>query len=339
MTMRVTNRTIVFYAEHLASMGCDLESIAEHAGLLPRCLASRSERVSMEQVFAFIREALKQTGNPALGLELGARITLSDLGMLGYAMESADNLAASLRLLTRYHRITGDIYSPRLVESADEAKALAIDFHVSPEELEPFFTDELLAGLPPVAQGLIGEEALFQEVHLRHARPSYAADYSAYLGCPVFFSADSTRLVLRSEVLERPCRLRDEETAAECELICQKLEQRLAAEDTSLIGSIQKLLQASPGSPPTRDEVASVLNVSTRTLTRRLARLDTSYREIVDTFHCDLAKSHLLSCDSSLEAISELMGFSDKSAFIRAFRRWTGMSPGAYRVSVRSSLH
>ena len=82
---------------------------------------------------------------------------------------------------------------------------------------------------------------------------------------------------------------------------------------------------------PHRDEVARTLNMSTRTLSRKLARLDTNYQSIIDEFRAELAKMYLETTDFSLEAICALLGFADRSSFIRAFRRWTGTKPGEYR--------
>jgi AraC-like DNA-binding protein len=85
--------------------------------------------------------------------------------------------------------------------------------------------------------------------------------------------------------------------------------------------------------PGARD-VASALNMSARTLHRRLTQEGTSFQQIKDNFRTALARHYLGRPELSIDAIATLMGFQDNSAFYRSFRKWTGMSPGEYRRSL-----
>jgi len=329
---RLSGRPLGFYTHALEQMGYDPERILHNAGIPARPFKKGKGLIPTAQTFAFIREAIEDTGIPALGLILGRRIRLADFGILGFAMESSDNLWQATSLLSAYHEISGGFLAPHLQAAASGEVSLSYQFHVPDDEYRYFFMEEMLTAYLAIAEELTQVKTSYREVYLDYPEPDHAEQYLELLGeCSVHFSAGKNEVVLDRAGLDLPCRNRDPETCFQCERVCEKLQQELKINDSLLIGKIRKMLHASHGAMPHRDEVARALNMSTRTLSRKLARLDTNYQSVIDEFRAELAKMYLETTNFSVEAICALVGFADRSSFIRAFRRWTGNRPSAYR--------
>ena len=122
-------------------------------------------------------------------------------------------------------------------------------------------------------------------------------------------------------------------------LLAQQFSQLLRHDEpgrpNTLSRKVEQILSASGSSKlPNAESVARQLNMSPRTLHRRLTAEHTSFQQLKDSFRAGLARHYLGRRELSIDAIATLMGFQDNSAFYRSFRKWTGMSPGEYRRSL-----
>ncbi|MDH3371842.1 MAG: AraC family transcriptional regulator [Gammaproteobacteria bacterium] len=295
----------------------------------------RKAMISISDLKAFISEALRITGNRALGLRMGEELELSDFGALGYAMECSRTFGDALELLSRYHDTSGEIWSPVIGSTTHGDIEIYPRFDFSAGHLEFFFVDEMITGIARVAALLTGESISPRELRPRIESRSDLRRYRTLFPCRVVPAKRTPKIILDSSVLKLRCIHADPDLAQHCAAICERLQTELKSKDFSLIGEINRILYALPGDPPDRNQIANNLNISPRTLSRRLAAEGTNYQEILDNMRSGLAIDYLTNSRMSLEAISELVGFSDKSSLIRAFRRWTGKRPSQIRAGVK----
>jgi len=184
---------------------------------------------------------------------------------------------------------------------------------------------------------LIDKELPLQEVRLRAKAPAIAGNYEQLFNCPVLFEQDHSGLVISAGLLQHPV-VQNEDSLRE--FLRQTPYQlvkpgRPDAEKPYTRRVEQLLVNHAAEKTPTAEYVASQLNISPRTLHRKLSHEETSFQVIKDDYRKDLAIHYVKRPELTVDAIAALMGFQDNSAFYRSFKKWTGLSPGAYRAQAR----
>ncbi|MEH6588184.1 MAG: AraC family transcriptional regulator [Halioglobus sp.] len=185
---------------------------------------------------------------------------------------------------------------------------------------------------------LIGRELPLEEVQLRAAAPESTEHYEELFGCPVRFNMDNSGLVMTRQLLQHPVAQNEDSLREFLRLAPYPLVKRdTPGELKKLSRKIEQVLvNAGPDNLPTAGGVASMLNVSPRTLHRRLTAEGTSFQQLKDTFRRELAVHYMQRDELSIDAIAAVMGFQDNSAFYRSFKKWTGTSPGQYRQQLQT---
>jgi AraC-like DNA-binding protein len=180
---------------------------------------------------------------------------------------------------------------------------------------------------------LIGKRLPLQAVHLRAQEPANSSHYEKLFGCPVRFDQPTAGLQIPAGVLQHPV-AQDEKSLRE---FLRRAPYPLVKHEhpgnvQTTTHRIEQLLNQHSGRKlPNADVIASELNMSPRTLHRKLAAEGTSFQSLKDGFRTELAIHYVSRPELSFDAISTLMGFQDNSAFYRSFKKWTGMSPGQFR--------
>ena len=182
---------------------------------------------------------------------------------------------------------------------------------------------------------LAGKPLPLTEVHLQGPDRGNSREYESLFGCQVRFDQSSPGLVLPAPVQQLPV-VQDEDSLRDYlrQTPYQLVRRDPPGIDRRLSDQVERILTSyASGAMPGAREVASALNMSARTLHRRLTKEGTSFQQLKDDFRAGLARHYLGRPELSIDAIATLMGFQDNSAFYRSFRKWTGMSPGEYRRS------
>jgi len=214
----------------------------------------------------------------------------------------------------------------------DEPLELSLDdgrFHLHvPGDTDHFLTESLLVLWHRFSSWLIGRRIPLREAAFAYPEPTHAAEYHLIFGCPLTFGAPATAIsfdprFLRMPVVQDEAALRRFLRHSPAEL----LSRRDYGADTA--GHVRRLLG---GEVSGLEAVATRLGVSAPTLRRRLAAEGTSFREVREQLLRDQAVASLVRGGESVEELALRLGFSEASAFHRAFKRWTGSSPGSYRA-------
>jgi AraC-like DNA-binding protein len=167
-------------------------------------------------------------------------------------------------------------------------------------------------------------------VSFRHPRPATVAGHRAFFGCPVTFEARIDALRFGDGALATPTRLGDEGLSAFLTAHLDELRERHA--DPSASARVRgAVVDSLPDGLPRASRIARRLGMSERTLQRRLAEEGHTFQALADGARREAAESLLVGGDHSLGEVAFLTGFSDQSAFQRAFKRWTGRTPAAFR--------
>lgn len=169
-------------------------------------------------------------------------------------------------------------------------------------------------------------------MRLVYDEPDYGFRYEEIFKCPVQFGCQATQLRFNSTLLEERLLMSNTDVAKHCALQCEKALKELSESD-ELIDSIQRLIVNSPGKSLKVDEISSKLGMSGRSLSRKLNSRNTTYQNILDKTRIGLAKEYLSQTNLSIDQIAELIGFSETTAFRKAFNRWTGTSASEFRKS------
>ena len=290
------------------------------------------EMVSGEGYFELLETiADAEDGPVSFHLKAGAAMRCEEYGVIGLACKSAPSLRDSYDRIARYGRLLVGLplYS---VETMPDGVCLAINRGADRYGLQ-LSNEAAIATFWSLSQETIGEPFQPVAVYYQHAAPEDVSPYERHFGCPIHFSSSLNALCVPFEISEQRNRVGDE---ALVRYFDRQLDQRLS--DASFEQSIDQLVKLEvarslSGGVPKKAEIARLLGMSERTLNRRLADRDLSFQAIVEGARRELAQGLLRQTSYSLAEVAFMTGFSEQSAFTRAFKRWTERTPRQFRAN------
>jgi len=316
--------------ETAVAQGADRSALYEHTGITPRMLESPDARFSYAQFGLLTKNALRHTRNPALGLDYGRNIGLPHMGLLGLALMSSETVGAALRAALRHYRLLSPAWGLELKVTSDRA-VLSARETIPLAPFLPFATESLVVAFDTQGRTLYGGPLPVRAVRLGYPRPEHAARYREFCDVEPTFDHEWTELEFDAALLDAPVAGADPATAALAEHYCEKQVIPFSTVD-GLVAQIRRLLASAQGRPPDLEELARKLQTSTRTLRRSLQAMNTSYLELVDESRKARAEEWVRGTPMPFEHIASELGFSNVRSFRRAFKRWTGSTPGAVRA-------
>ena len=298
-------------------LGCTLEGLR------------RGQEISTRQAWRLIRRALHLTGRADLGLEVGIRQNLSHFGLPGLAMSAARNLGEAVEICLRYPKQSGGVSSARLEQARDHV-ALIVDCNFHDDTVWPFVVEEAFASGFAISRLLVGQRFRLNALELAYPEPAYGARYREIFQCPVYFDRPRNSAHIAHDSLNLPIETHSAAAAARrVHLLEQRARGRaLATRPTE--AAVERLLR-SGNTRISIDQVAGALQVSVRTLRRRLQEDGTSFRALCERIRVESAQRLLREQGMTVAAVAKRLGFSDAPTFRRAFKRWLGQVPGKVR--------
>lgn len=319
-----------------------LLTAAEREGVDPARLqamlpppAAREDRCELLDYCRLGERAITLSGRGRLGLVIAAETAFTHLGLAGLAAASAPTLGDALTVITRFEPLNVRSYrgQSRWLPAEDKLAFYSIAPY---NDYTRFIVDAMLATWCRMIAECAGADAL-REVRLEFSAPSYHADYAAAFPCPVYFAADENAVLLTRNAASRPLRTREPQLHAELVALCEQKLRQLENE-SRLYARVQKVLgPLLRGNTPSLEEVADGLGMASWTLRRKLRDEGTSFQTLLDESRRDLALAYMKDVGLSLGEIAYILGFSTPGAFQRAFKRWTGVTPGEYRRGLRGA--
>src|SRR5690554_989521 len=310
--------------------GISTDLLIQGTNITSELLADPNARLSYQQIILLANNLISLYPAPTLGLELGQSININQFGMLGYAILSCADLRSALRLGHKYHTLVDPAFTFEVVDLG-ETTAIRLTTHLPFEPFYRLVCDVFLGMFATLARFLTGNPNLdAKEAHLNHPQPDYVDAYYELTHCPVLFDQPRTEIIIDSHLLDTPLAMADQATAAMAEQQCADILARMGPKE-GLIAKVRRILLSSTGNFLSVDEVASQLATSTRTLSRRLQDVGTSYQRILDVVRKEMSIEYLRNSNLPIEEVAALIGYSDPSNFRKAFRRWTSHAPSYYR--------
>ncbi len=311
--------------EHLDELGVDAEALLG---------SPRPQGVGRYPVLRWrehLQRAAEALHDPLLGLHLGQRISPRHLGVLGYVLLACGSVAGALQRMERYHRLIYDVNPMQLQHTGDH-----VDLCWSAENGRPgaLVDETAIAALLQFCRDITNQpDASPMRVEFINPRPADIGPYERWFGCPVSFDHQETRVSISLSLLNTPLRTADPALIAILEeqagALLDSLEQQHGKD---LARQVQQMLvgQLREG-PASAARIADELHTSVRHLHRRLAAEGCNFRQLLQQTRQQLANDYLADPRLQLSEVAALLGFSEQSAFSRAFKNWTGLSPAQFR--------
>jgi AraC-like DNA-binding protein len=318
--------------EACAQAGVPAERLLGAAGLEASRLGDNDGLVSLLEYERVQAAAVELTGDPALGLHIGERSNFSGFEVAAGLIASAESLRAALRAYLRFQRIFGEQYGSVLTESGDTA-TLRYEFPRGSAAYNRFRAELSMVCFLRLVGHSTGGGGKVDVVRFEHARPEHAAEYTRLFGGAERFEQPFTGIEFRRELLDRGSLHTDPEFHATLEVLAQRRLSRLER-GTSVRTRVAEYVSVAArhsGQRPDAADVAKHLGMSPRSLRRRLSVEGVAFARVCDEAMAELAKSMLSDPKQSITSAAFALGFSDSSAFHRAFKRWTGITPKQFR--------
>ena len=300
------------------------------AGLAAEDLADLERMIDVARIAALFEAAARESRDDCFGLHLGEHYDFAAMGALTYAVLNAPTVETALRNFERYGRTHVTARGVVLERDGSEAR-LAYDIGIVDRSLcRQHAEGAAVVGLT-LLRRLVRPDWRPRRVLFGHARPRDTSEHARLLGAPLQFGEPiMAALAFPAADLDRPVPGADRRLLPIVERHLDELLSSGAAPDDWLDGVRGAIAESVCDGAPAIEAIANKLALSVRTLQRRLGADGVVFKTLVDEIRRDLALRYVASGKSDLTEIAFLVGYSELSAFDRAFRRWTGSTPRAF---------
>lgn len=314
------------------SRGFETRDLLAAATLTRATVEDPDARIPGPTVIALWNALRERTGDPALQLAAPTILPFGAYRVIDYLVGVSATVGAGVRRFAQFFGLIADAMSLTIEEEGDECRLrLALGDN---RAVPPLYVDYVFAALVGRIRMGIRPQLRVLRVELRHAAPPDPAPYTARFQAPVRFDATADRLCFDRAEWDAPVERADAELARVLEEHARMLSARLPDTTGGFDAAVRKALTAALPEDAQVATVARALHVSVRTLQRRLVAAGTTFRDVSDAARRSLAEEYLADPCVSIAEVAFLLGFSDQTSFNRAFRRWTGASPGVWRRRV-----
>jgi AraC-like DNA-binding protein len=263
-------------------------------------------------------------GDPLIGLHLGLDTQPGNLDIVGLLLMSCDDVAEALEMLVDYQQIIGE-GGEFFLERSTPTWRLRYESHFHCRARER--TEAVFATLLHLGRWVSGGAFAPQAMSFQHRPAADSALYRELLACAVDFEARENEIIFSAAQAALPLIQSNAAVTKHLRIMADQMLEKIGSQ--SLSHQVQQLLQEKPAA--NKEEIADRLHMSGRHLNRLLAEDGASFKLLQDTTRRQLAEKALRTAGTRMADIAEQLGFSDESAFAKAFRRWTGQSPGEFR--------
>lgn len=314
----------------IVALGFDPELVLRGASLGWQDLADSDgdeRRLPVEAVARLWAAAVAVTGDPNIGVRIGALAQLDHFGVLGSVARASATLGDALLKTGRYMRLWIETARLCLLVEGDQGQLI----FRSLRRIPPVVGDAVLTQLVVLSRELTGRDLVPSRVRMAHPPPTDDSVYRDVFRIAPTFRDVEYSLVFSVDVLTLPIATHD---PGGVELLSDRATRLVdaLAPGATFARRVRDVLAAElHGGNPMMENVAARLGVHPKTVNRRLKQEGTSHRELLDCLRRELAEHYLAMPGIAVTEVAFLLGFSDASAFNKALRRWFGIAPLDYR--------
>ncbi len=286
------------------------------------------------QLINALANAVQIAEKPAIGLDIGRALSPGTHGYLGFLAMASPDLRSALEAFGKFapSRVCFVRY-PVHVEGDSLVCTLNIDIPNNPAAARCALEASTVVVLQ-VIQFVLGEPLTTGTVEFAFAEPEYASRYRDFIHAPIVYSARENRITLPLSLAATKNTFADHQNYELALSRCQALLDDLGTGSNQFSDRVRSVLLSSPIGRLGEEDAAAQLCITKRTMARRLKREGKSFRQLRDEVLGNIAQTYLGESALSVEAIAEILNYHDSASFRRAFKRWFGQTPMAYRQSL-----
>ena len=322
------------YLRYAESKQLDTQQLILDSGIDPKVMANANGRIIGSQFQTLIKHLLERSQDSLMGLHTSQFVQPGSYSVLGYITMSCATIGEAMDKIQPYERLVGDMGTTRFEDLGGYILQCWHCIYDDPA-VRPHMIDNVLASWTNFARWLANQDASAEKVLFQRLAPtdSVQKEYRQFFNADVEFNAKHDGIILNKDLLSISLRQPDN-------LLLKTLESHASSQITHLKQTSEsvteqvKLLiqnQLNMGSAR-KDLIANELNMTERTLQRKLVGEETSYQTLLNEVRLCLASELLKSSEIGIQDIAYNLGFSDGRSFHRSFKSWTGVTPGQYRT-------
>ncbi len=319
----------------LDSLGIDPAPTLREGGFGADSFADPNARMPALATARMWRSASARAGDPAFGIYASRFVRPATFHALGYAVFASTSLRDALERLQRYSHLVSD--AAELAIDTSSAAEVRLSFVARPDagHTPGVPSDEAIDAVTSLivrtCRVLTEPSFALRSMQLRRAEPASLHAHERFFRCPLHFGARTEVLTFHASDLDRRLATANPELARHNDDLVQRY--LAGMREGTVVDRLRRILSQHLSGDASPGKLAGLLGMSSRSLQRRLQEHGTSYAQVLRDTRRDLAMSYLVQPECSITEIAFLLGFEDASAFARAFRSWTGVTPSAFRTA------
>ena len=327
----VSAEYIRFIMNSAARSGIDPDAVYADAGFPVENPVSAGARIPFDR-FQVIWNALEERSpDPDLGLHLGENACAFPGHILFPLIWNAPTIQTAIENFCRYFNLMNDINAPSLTIRNNRA-CLSIRFFTDTRQRTRHIHEGILAAYTAILRQISENRIRLEGVYFTHPCPKDISEHRRIFDAPLFFDQKENMLVFPKENLSLPVPFSDGEVLDTLEKLAQNLQRKLCGKDLWRDKVCRMIMEKLKGETPEIESIARRLAMSPRNLQRQLKKEGTTYRQLLDHVKKEQAIVLLEQTEIPISEIAFHLGYSEQSAFNRAFKRWTGATPGQYHA-------
>lgn len=310
--------------------GRDPAVALEGSEISQEMLTDLTRKIKIVDEYVVYRNVNAMFPDQNVTLEIGSNARVSVYGLLGYALLTANTLRDALAVASEFPALIANGFNLTL-EEVDGKARLVFGGYSGATDLKVSYAELAISSFKRSCSDILENDFSLEVVTFEGVvLPSHASLCEAYLGCKVSYNQPRNMMVFDSALLDALLPMRDAVSHLEVTEACRKQNREYAAE-REWLHRVKAILEKNLQNPTPLEDVAHQMHCSARTLRRQLGVFKTSYRQILDEVRFEKAKLMLKDGKLHTDQIAESLGFCDGAGFRRAFQRWSGLAPGAYK--------
>ncbi len=315
--------------------GMDITQLCQEQRIDSTILSVKGHHVNRHRYYSVTKDIINLLSLPDISFRVGRRFNFNDLGILGHAILSSASLREAVYTYINYREAFGSVFNVTCVQNKN-GLVISADAPPMDEIIHHHLLENWLIAWSHFPGLIDSSDTIFKGVHVPFDKPQYSELYHKLFNCPIFFGSSKTQIHISSDAAYYPLNLSNSGVHKLCESECAFAKKSLS-QSSNLEQVIREKLYTSYEVFPTASAIAYELNLSTRTLRRRMSELGTSYNQILYEVRMDRAYHYQEENRLSIKEIAFMLGYKDVPSYHRAFKNHFGVTPQNYKnISVKN---
>ena len=333
-SLTISVELVNFIMNLTSQFGADTQAICAEAGINSAILEVTSGRLPYDQFIKIWNVLEHKSTDKELGLHLGENGFSFPGHILSVLILNAPTIKDAIEKFCQYFNLLNDINTP--VFSIDgNLASLSIRFHTKEFKSSRHIFESLLAAYASVLRRISNNEIHFDSVCFIHQAPEDISEHQRIFAAPLFFEQMENKLVFNSQYLDQPLQFSNNEMLETLERLAQKLQKRLYTYGPWSDKVSNIMMNMLKGEKREIEYIASHLAISPRNLQKKLKYEGVTYQKLLENVRKEQALYFLEQTNVTISEIALLLGYSEQSVFSRAFKIWTGSTPGQFRTGTK----